>query len=197
MTAWTGSALAALQSGQFARRWAVRFDVRPLGGGAVTTLAHWEGEADRAFNLDGTSRTYAGLGVPLQLEPVRYVMGTQIQTLDLRYPLTAAGETFVRGWDTRLAPAQVHCLIFDPLTEAFLGSRRYWKGFVDAVSLATGEIEGVTSATVRLASTARLGTLNAAGKKSDASQLARYPGDRFRRYGDLGTKPNDPWGVDK
>lgn len=123
-------------------------------------------------------------------------MGTEINHLNLSLDLSASGETMVRGYDTTLAPIRLHAVMFDDTTGALLGSRRYWKGFIDSLTITTApQDSGSSEIVARCVSSARLGTLTRAGKKSDESQRRRS-GDRFRRYGDLGTVKNDVWGTD-
>lgn len=196
MASWTGAALTRLQSRQpISIRWAV-VSLPKTFAGVVSPVALWTGVVDLTSSMDGTSRTYKPIGNALEIGPINYSVGTEIGYLDLSIPLTSDGEAFVRGLDTREAPTQLHCLLFDPDTGALLGTRRYWKGTIENVGIPTPTPGGQTKADIRLASSARRGTLSSAGKKSDESQRQRDQADRMRQYGDLGTKANDPWGTE-
>lgn len=194
MSQWTGAALTRLQDRTaFSLRWAFRFQPKTFAG-VASPINLWTGVRAESLDLDGTARTYQPVGDSIEMEPVRYGVGTDVRYWSIGLDLTPDGETFARGLDTRIAPAQAWALIFNPETRNLLGFRRYWKGFIDGVTIGTGEQDGSSKITIRLASSARRGTLTRAGYKSDESQRLRDPTDRFRRYGDLGAVPNDIWG---
>ena len=195
MAEWSASNLALLQGGEGIKiRWALRCYAKNFAGDPVTVKL-WTGIVAQQFTLDGSVFTFQPIGDSLEIGPIRYTMGTQIGYLDLGLQLTEDGEQFVRGLDTRLAPAYLHCILFDPSNSIPVGARRYWKGFVDALTISTPEPGEPAVASIKLASSARMGTLSVAGKKSDSSQRQRDRADRIRKYGDLGSKPNDPWGT--
>lgn len=195
MPSWTGAAATHLASGADVKvRVAFLFKPRTFADPPVqTTIALWTGSALESFTLDGVARNYQGIG-EFPLNPISYRVGTEVGYYDLALALTPQGEDFVRTLDTRQAPAEIHQIMFHPDTGALLGTRRMFRGEIDAADIATAEEDGVSWINLSLVTSARRGTMTIAGKKSRKSQEERYPGDLFRQYGDLGTTPNDPWG---
>jgi len=202
---WNGTAAAHLATRQpFNLYWFLH--VRPKTfAGVVTPQNLWTGYMGDNLTdpllvmSNGTQYTYQGVGADgLDIGEITYEAGTSgIATLDVKVYLTAAGEAFVKTFDTRIAPCEVWSGIQHPTTMAMLGYKRWWKGFIDALDIDHGEVDGVSVANLQISTQARFGTLSIAGKKSHESQKRRDPLDEIRRYNDLGPKLDDPWGMEQ
>ncbi|MBP1806457.1 hypothetical protein [Rubellimicrobium aerolatum] len=180
----------------YAVHWLLWATVKPFGGGAAVSVGLWTGDDHETIVVEGQARLYHGAQGGLQVPPIAYRVGTEVASLDLGLSLSPEGVTLVRGYNTRLAPVQLHAAVFDADTGGLLGLRRMFKGLVDGVRIATPEQEGQAALTLTLVSAARRGTMTVAGRKSDQSQRARLSTDRFRQYADVGSVAADTWGTD-
>ncbi len=177
-----------------APRWMVWTMVRPVAGGAAIGFGFWGGDDHEYFTIESQSRLYYGAQGAMAIDPISYEPGLTIATLDLRLGLTTEGLTFVRAHHLGGAPVEVHCALYNPANDALLGIRRYFKGWIDKAPQPRPARGQVMQLPIRAVSTARMGTMTIAGKKSDASQRQRDDADRFREYSDLGEIASDPWG---
>lgn len=200
---WNGTAAAHLATrAPFNLYWFLHARPKTFAG-VVDPQNLWTGGMgddlqDNLLAANGNNAyVYRGVGADgLKIGEINYEAGTSgIAVLDVQVYLTAAGESFVKTFDTRVAPCEVWSGIQHPTTLAMLGYKRWWKGFIDTLDIDHGEVDGVSVANIEIATQARFGTLSIAGKKSHESQKQRDPLDEIRRYGDLGTKPDDPWGM--
>jgi len=201
---WTGTAAAHLATRQpFNLYWFLHARPKTFAG-VVDVQNLWTGGmnddlSDNLIAANGNNAyVWRGVGADgLKIGEINYAAGTDIQPLDVQIYLTTRGEAFVKALDTRIAPAEVWCGIQHPTTLAMLGYKRWWKGYIDSLDIDHAEVGGVSVANIQIATRARFGTLSIAGKKSHESQKRRDPADEIRRYGDLGTKTDDPWGMEQ
>lgn len=194
---WDSTAQAHLAARlPIAPRWLVWTTVTRISDGASVPLGFWTGDDHETITVEGQSRLYYGAQGAMEIGPIVVEPGTAIGSQEITLGLSPEGETLVRGHRLGGAPIDLHCALYDPRSWALLGIRRYFRGFIDASPIATPEAGGVARLPLRCISTARLGTMTLAGKKSDASQRLRLSSDRFREYGDLGETASDPWGAD-
>ena len=101
----------------------------------------------------------------------------------------------LRGYDGRLAPAEVHRALLSPETgQPVAAPIRVFRGWVDEVTLRTGAVGGAGEATVTLASAARGLTRALTLTRSEAEMRRRTPGDAFRRYTDIAGEVGVWWG---
>ncbi len=178
-------------------RWLLWVEARNGQTGATEALGLWTGDDNQTFTIDGQSRSYYGAGGLISLSDLVYEAGTNVrmQTVSLG-PLTPEVEMLIRGYEPRLAPAEIHLAIFDPDTMQLLDTERRFKGWVDSAPINTPKLGGNAVCEVTLASSSRAGTQTLALKKSDQSQRLRG-GDRFRRYADISGAVPVWWGEKK
>jgi hypothetical protein len=164
--------------------------------GAQEALGLWQGDDHLTIAIDGVNRTYYGAGGLIGVEPIRAGVGLEVRMLQATLsPLTPEVALLLRGYDTRLAPAEVHRgllslesgqLIAEPI--------RVFRGWVDEVKIRTGEVGGTSEATVTLASAARGLTRALTLTRSDTEMRRRNAGDRFRDYADIAGEVGVWWG---
>ena len=116
-------------------------------------------------------------------------------------PLTPEVAQLLRGYDARLAPAEVHRALLSLETGQLIAEPiRVFRGWVDEVKIRTGavsetgEVGGTGEATVTLASAARGLTRPLTLTRSDAEMRRRNAGDAFRRYTDIAGEVGVWWG---
>jgi hypothetical protein len=145
-----------------------------------------EGADDLAVVVDGETRTYAGGGGLIGVEPVvsRTELAVQMQRITLS-ALHPAAEHAVRGIDPRLGRIWIHVLHRDPVTGAPVGLEQRFRGTVDAAPISTGAEGEQSVIEIAAASAARELTRPLSLMRSDASQRRRS-GDRFLRHAAVG-----------
>lgn len=191
---WPSAVQAHLSSRlPFVVRWLVWTVAKPFGGGAPVGIGLWTGDDHETLTVEGAARTYYGAQGGLGVAPISYKVGTEVASMNVGLSLSPEGVLLVRGYDTRLAPADVHCAVYDAQTGGLLGIRRMFRGVVDRTHIGTPAQDGRADMSLTLVSSARRGTMTAAGHKSDASQRLRDPNDAFRVDSDKGVSPSDPW----
>lgn len=175
-------------------RWLVWIVARDRATNAPAPLGLWTGEYDATFLIGADARPYyAGAGI-LQPPQLSYAAGLNVrmQSITLN-PLMPEIADLIRGYDSRLAPVEIHRVLFNPDTMAMVGSPvRRFKGTVDLVTLPKPAVGRPVSMTVRLAPQSRDLTKTLTLTKSDASH-SRRAGDRFRRYAAV-TQASVYWG---
>lgn len=176
-----------------APRWLLWVDAKQISNGAAVSMGLWTGDDHEQITVEGQSRLYYGAQGTVSLPQLRYAAGTDVGSIDVTLPVSPEAETLVRGYNIRFAPCDLHCALYDPASGSLLDVRRMFRGLIDGSPIFTPAVGGVATATLKLVSSARTGTMTTRAKKSDQSQRLRS-GDRFRRYGDLGTVAADPWG---
>ena len=164
--------------------------------GAAEALGLWQGDDHLTIAINGTNRTYYGAGGLIGVEPIRAGIGLEVRMLQLALsPLTPEVAQLLRGYDARLAPAEVHRGLLSLETGLLIAEPiRVFRGWVDEVKIRTGEVGGTGEATVTLASAARGLTRPLTLTRSDAEMRRRNAGDAFRRYTDIAGEVGVWWG---
>ena len=164
--------------------------------GAQEALGLWQGDDHLTIAIDGVNRTYYGAGGLIGVEPIRAGVGLEVRMLQATLsPLTPEVALLLRGYDTRLAPAEVHRGLLSLETGQLIAEPiRVFRGWVDEVKIRTGEVGGAGEATVTLASAARGLTRALTLTRSDTEMRRRNAGDRFRDYADIAGEVGVWWG---
>jgi len=164
--------------------------------GAQEALGLWQGDDHLTIAIDGVNRTYYGAGALIGVEPIRAGIGLEVRMLQATLsPLTPEVALLLRGYDTRLAPAEVHRGLLSLQTGQLIAEPiRVFRGWVDEVKIRTGEVGGTSEATVTLASAARGLTRALTLTRSDTEMRRRNAGDRFRDYADIAGEVGVWWG---
>jgi hypothetical protein len=164
--------------------------------GAQETLGLWQGDDHLTIAIGGVNRTYYGAGGLIGVEPIRAGIGLEVRMLQATLsPLTPEVALLLRGYDTRLAPAEVHRGLLSLETGQLIAEPiRVFRGWVDALKIRTGEVGGTGEATVTLASAARGLTRALTLTRSDTEMRRRNTGDRFRDYADIAGEVGVWWG---
>lgn len=163
--------------------------------GAAEALGLWNGLDNQAFDIGGTLRSYYAAGSLLGLDRITYGSGLQVRMHTFSLAAIAPEvEQAVRGYDARLAPVEVHGVVFDPVTNTMIGTP--WlalRGWVDEVEIRTPAAGDEGGIDLRVASAARALTRTLSLKRGDGSQQLRA-GDRFRRYAEISGTASVAWG---
>ena len=164
--------------------------------GAQEALGLWQGDDHLTIAIDGVNRTYYGAGALIGVEPIRAGIGLEVRMLQATLsPLTPEVALLLRGYDTRLAPAEVHRGLLSLETGQLIAEPiRVFRGWVDEVKIRTGEVGGAGEATVTLASAARGLTRALTLTRSDTEMRRRNAGDRYRDYADIAGEVGVWWG---
>lgn len=163
---------------------------------AQEALGLWQGDDHLTIAIGGVNRTYYGAGGLIGVEPIRAGIGLEVRMLQATLsPLTPEVALLLRGYDTRLAPAEVHRGLLSLETGQLIAEPiRVFRGWVDALKIRTGEVGGTGEATVTLASAARSLTRALTLTRSDTEMRRRNTGDRFRDYADIAGEVGVWWG---
>jgi len=164
--------------------------------GAPEALGLWQGDDHLTIAINGANRTYYGAGGLIGVEPIRAGIGLEVRMLQATLsPLTPEVALLLRGYDTRLAPAEVHRGLLSLETGQLIAEPiRVFRGWVDELKIRTGEVGGSGEATVTLASAARGLTRALTLTRSDTEMRRRNAGDRFRDYADIAGEVGVWWG---
>ena len=164
--------------------------------GAPEALGLWQGDDHLTIAINGANRTYYGAGGLIGVEPIRAGIGLEVRMLQATLsPLTPEVALLLRGYDTRLAPAEVHRGLLSLETGQLIAEPiRVFRGWVDEVKIKTGEVGGTSEAAVTLASAARGLTRALTLTRSDTEMRRRNAGDRFRDYADIAGEVGVWWG---
>lgn len=193
---FNAAAQALFAAGHFAPRWLLYVTSKARDTGASVPFGIWDGDDHQTFVVDGESRLYYGAQSAFSVGQIVYGTGLQVRTVSVSLSgVGAEGEQLVRGYDVRLAPAELHCAVLDPLSGSVADVKRAFVGTVNGASITTPAEGGQTMLELSLTSSLRSLTQTLAIKKSDQSQRLRG-GDRGRRYSSLADRNNDPWGTD-
>lgn len=192
------AAYRAARSGVEARH-LVWVTARNRTTGEPETMGLWTGDDVREITVAGSPRTYFGAGAVIEIEPIRAAVGLDVRMQQVTLsPLTAEVEQLIRGYDTRLAPVEIHEAVFDPASGALVGQPfRIFKGWMNELQLPTPAEGQQTAATATLASAARALTRTVPAFRSDAAMRLRDPADRFREYTDIAGEIGVWWGEKK
>lgn len=164
--------------------------------GAQEALGLWQGDDHLTIAINGVNRTYYGAGALVGVEPIRAGIGLEVRMLQVVLaPMTPEVALLLRGYDARLAPAEVHRALLSLETGQLIAEPiRVFRGWVDEVKLRKGEVGGNGQATVSLASAARGLTRALTLTRSDVEMRRRRSDDGFRRYTDIAGEVGVWWG---
>lgn len=205
----TSDALIAAPQQGIVSRDAVTFFVRDRTSGDIVTFGFWLGEdtitTDVIDGDDGTSqsREFVGQGGAVDGTPLASVSDVpntnDLSVREVTVTMSQIHATVLdmfRGYDCRLAPAQVHRILFDPATMNVVGVPVcHFLGQINLGPLSTPapSADGNISFTI-VSNTQELTRTNAA-KLSDQTQQRRSPGDAALQYVSvLGAGVTLPWG---
>ena len=185
-----------------ASRHMIHVVARNRATGAQEALGLWQGDDHLTIAINGVNRTYYGAGGLIGVEPIRAGIGLEVRMLQaLLSPLTPEVALMLRGYDARLAPAELHRGLLSLETGQLIAEPiRVFRGWVDEVKIRTGAVSGTGEgsdtgeATVTLASAARGLTRALTLTRSDAEMRRRNSGDRFRDYTDIAGEVGVWWG---
>jgi hypothetical protein len=191
----TSAAYLAARTG-VASRHMVHVIARNRTTGAQEALGLWQGDDHLTIAIGGTNRTYYGAGGLIGVEPIRAGIGLEVRMLQIGLsPLNPEVAQLLRGYDARLAPAEVHRALLSLETGQLIAEPiRVFRGWIDEVKIRTGEVGGTGEATVTLASAARGLTRALTLTRSDAEMRRRSSADAFRRYTDIAGEVGVWWG---
>lgn len=192
---WNASALTHLAARQgYAARWLLWVTPKDLLTGALVDFGIWSGDDHQTITVDGVPRLYYGAQGAFGVDPVKYGTGLSIRTQGVSLSgVSPEGEQLVRGYNLRLAAAELHLALLDPQSFAIIDIQRMFKGVVNRAPFSTPAIGGVSTISLELVSSLRGMTKMLGLRKSDESQKLRSA-DRFRRFGGLANAVSDPWG---
>ena len=191
----TSAAYLAARTG-VASRHMVHVIARNRTTGAQEALGLWQGDDHLTITINGANQTYYGAGGLIGVEPIRAGIGLEVRMLQIGLsPLTPEVAQLLRGYDARLAPAEVHRALLSLETGQLIAEPiRVFRGWIDEVKIRTGEVGGTGEATVTLASAARGLTRALTLTRSDAEMRRRSNADAFRRYTDIAGEVGVWWG---
>lgn len=163
--------------------------------GTPVTFGFWNGDDDQAFTINGSSRDYIGAGASGAPEPLTYRTGLTVATYSLDISsLAPAVQEAIRDYEPRMAPVEIHRALFDTQSKALLEEpHRLFKGQVDELPVTTPEVDGESTATVVMSSSAVFLTRTLTQTKSEAMQRLRSD-DRFFRWTDVSGNVSVSWG---
>lgn len=196
MRALSASIQNALAADGVVSRVLVWFQARNRATSEVETIGLWTGADNRQITVEGQARIYYGAGNIIDVPPVVYKTGLDVQVYRLGITsITNEARQLIRAWDPRFAAVEVHRALFDPLTRALIGSpHRVLAGMIDDVEVSRPPAGGQASCYLSVVTTARLLTYGLPNKNSNANQR-RISSDLFLRYADAqaevwwGSKP--------
>lgn len=207
MFTYDAASLAALALRQQIIRWHVWITPRDLTTGElVAASGFWTGESAYAFNvIDGqtgatVARTYSGSGKISDIDQIVLEAGIGIRTVQVRLNMIdTAINNFVRGYQLRKAPAEIHLGLLDIETRNPVAAfRPRFVGEVNKATLSTGAIFGLGGGcTLELVSDTRHLSKISGDKRSDENQQKRAPGDRFFKDAEIMGSRELFWGLDK
>ena len=200
MRSYSPAELAHIQARSGVRpRLLVWIEAKNRTTGATEAQGFWNGDDNAEFVISGTTRPYFGAGALLGCDDLVIESGLKVRRFSV-WLATAAPEVInaVMAYDVRLARAEVHRVLTDPLTHLPIAEpHRIWKGWVDgnprvtpAKGLSGGKI------TLAIASAAMALTRTLSGKYSDEAMRLRGD-DRLFRYADVSGKVPIYWGENK
>lgn len=187
------SVLAALAQRQLIARDFIWITARNFGTGLYESVGFWSdiGAVSAlvmaAATLTPVARDYTGSGTMIQIDDVPLTSDLTVRTIGASLNgINTAVNNYVRGYDLKGAPVEIHRGLFDPVNRNLVGvAELRFVGFVDEVVFVTPPEGGSGSINVKIVSHTRELTRASGEKRSDESQQRRAAGDRF--YKDTGT----------
>ena len=164
--------------------------------GAQEALGVWQEDEHQTIAINGVNRTYYGAGAIVGVEPMRAGIGLEVRMLQIVLAsITPEVALLLRGYDARLAPAEVHRALLSLQTGQLIAEPiRVFRGWVDEVKLREGAQDGSGTAEVMLASATRSLTRAMALTRSDAEMRRRNSSDGLRSYTDIAGEVGVWWG---
>lgn len=173
--------LLAARTGVVVRN-AVWIVARDRATGAPASLGFWDGHYDLTLTIDGAPRTYVKAAGMFAVPTVQAQTGIEQRVLRIGLAgMSDALITATRAYEARLAPIEVHRVVYDPTSGDRLGQYRLFRGVIDEVTLPNAAVGDEAEGEIACISSARSLSRRLPFKKSDAVQQRRA-GDRFRRY---------------
>ena len=165
--------------------------------GASHSIGLWDGDDDLTFTINGESRIYYGAGPIIGIDAIVMTSGLNVQmqavTLSAIQP---AAEQAIRGYDTRLAPVEIHRALFDVSSGALIDApHQMFTGWCDSLPLTRDAVGGNFSGKMTIASSARALTRKLTTTRSDASMRARNSADAFNQYASVSGAVPYYWGM--
>lgn len=164
--------------------------------GLTESLGLWTGEYTADFVIGVDTRTYFGAGAVLDIPEITTQAGLEVRTHTLRLsPLAPEVQQLFRGYDGRLAPVEIHRVLFSPEAPntAIADPVRMFRGWIDGVTFSEGTENAESTVEVTLASHSRGLTIPLQLRRSDQSYRLRG-GDRIGRYADVAGVVPVHWG---
>lgn len=198
MRSLSPATLAAFQGRSgFVARSLMWVTARDRATGAPQTFGFWTGSETLTFTIGGEARIYIGAGNLLGIDAIVMSVGITVQMQRVIVsPIAAEAALAIRGYDTRLAPVEIHRALFRSDSRALLDvPHRTFKGWVDTLSIDREAVGGSYSATMSIASATRALTRTLAATRSDADLRRRAPTDGFRKYASVTASVPFYWGM--
>lgn len=164
--------------------------------GAPESLGLWTGADHQEFVIDGEARTYFASSI-LDFEPIEAAIGLNVQMHEAGLAaLTPAVEDLLHGYDARLAPVEIHRVVWSLENPGSMVAEphRIFSGEVNEMPMTLPAEGGAGKLRLVMASAARGLTRGLALFKSDAAMRLRNPNDAFREYTDVSGESGDWWG---
>jgi hypothetical protein len=205
MSAYDAATIAALEAGALELRWMLY--IRGLdGSNAEHDFGFWDGPDNvtatvvKATDPTATeSRAYIGGGSLLSdgVDPIVYQLGLTAQTINVKLSaLHSSVQDMVRGYNIRLAEAELHRALFD-ISTGLIVSTPYPRfcGIIESAPLTDAQVGNEAPVTLSITSISIDLTVTNPATESDEQQKLRSD-DRFRRYSD-GANPLAVWWGEK
>lgn len=195
MRAYDAETVAALQRGDVVARLLLWIVAKNRDTGDPEAAGWWTGEQARKFTIGGDERLYHAAGGLLGSDPIVAEVGLDVRMHRIvASPISPEVAEAIRGHDVRLAPVELHRVLFDVVKAVPVAPpHRLIKGFVDGLDIVTAAVGGESQAVLTVATSTRRLTRTLTSMMSDAS-FSRRGGDRIMRYSDLGEVVDVPWG---
>lgn len=172
------------------------FRARNRSSNAVETIGFWTGADHQEFAIDGETRTYYGAGAMISMDPIQRETGLNVRTQRVTFS-QVSGELMqlVRGYDPRHAPVEVRRALYAPDTDALIDAPHLiLRGYLDKLKLQTPAKNEQGNVSFEIATAGRALTKPLSRHRSNATLMARAPGDRFRQYATLADAAEVKWG---
>lgn len=146
-----------------------------------------------------TSRTYNGTGRLIVADDIPLTNDLSIRTINVSLTtLNAAIDTLIRGYNLRLAPVEIHRLLFDPVTRILSADvqKPRFIGFVDSVTVNTPQVGQTGSVQLKCVSHTQELTRTSSDKRSNSAQHRRLATDDFYQYAGVMPDRTVFWGQE-
>lgn len=184
----------AIQKSNVAPAWLVWVKPRNRTTNAIEQTGVSTLEQNQSFTIDGVNRSYYGAGSLLEISPFQYTTGAEINNQTIKLSgLDPTVIEMVRGYDARLAPAEIHLALLNPNTGALIGVTKFFDGFIDGIVISEADDSAIV---IKLVSSMREGTKTLTHKKSDATLKLRNANDDGLKYADVSGSVKVHWGTD-